>query len=80
MYDLRGKRIWVAGHRGMVGSAIRRRLAAEDCDVLTVDRVALDLRDQAAVQGWVLREKPHAVFLAAAKVGGKRPSTRFSHS
>lgn len=70
MYSLKGKKVFVAGHRGMVGSAIVRRLASEDCDVLTVDRAMLDLMDQAAVRGWMADEKPDAIFLAAAKVGG----------
>jgi GDP-L-fucose synthase len=54
----------------MVGSAIVRRLAREDCEVLTADRAALDLKDQAAVRGWMAANQPDAVFLAAAKVGG----------
>ena len=70
MYDLAGKRIWVAGHRGMVGSAIVRRLATEKCEVLTAPRDSLDLTDQAAVRSWLAREKPNAIFVAAAKVGG----------
>ena len=70
MYSLSGKRVWVAGHRGMVGSAIVRRLASEGCEVLTADRATLDLKNQAAVDGWMARERPQAVFLAAAKVGG----------
>jgi GDP-L-fucose synthase len=69
-YDLEGKRVWVAGHRGMVGSAIVRRLASENCEVLTVTRAEVDLKDQAAVRGWVAKAKPDAVFVAAAKVGG----------
>ena len=69
-YGLRGKRIWVAGHRGMVGAALMRRLARENCETLTVDRDDLDLRDQAAVVSWIKREKPQAIVLAAAKVGG----------
>lgn len=69
-YDLRGKRVWVAGHRGMVGSAIVRRLASEDCKILTVDRSRLDLKDQTSVREWVAHQKPEAVFVAAAKVGG----------
>ncbi|MCM5555134.1 GDP-L-fucose synthase [Pleomorphomonas sp. NRK KF1] len=69
-YDLMGKKVWVAGHRGMVGSAIVRRLASEHCEILTADRSELDLKDQAAVRGWVDRRKPDAVFVAAAKVGG----------
>lgn len=69
-YPLAGKRVWVAGHRGMVGSAIVRRLASEDCQVLTVDRRGLDLTRQAEVESWIEANRPHAVFLAAAKVGG----------
>ncbi len=70
MYSLEGKRVYVAGHRGMVGSAIVRRLASEDCDILTASRDELDLKDQKAVRDWMAEKKPHAVFLAAAKVGG----------
>ncbi|RZL29516.1 MAG: GDP-L-fucose synthase [Sphingomonas sp.] len=70
MYTLEGKKVWVCGHRGMVGSAIIRRLATEKCQVLTVDRDELDLRDQAGVAAWMEANRPHAVFLAAAKVGG----------
>lgn len=70
MYDLSGKRVWVAGHKGMVGGAIARRLAAEDCEVLTVDRTELDLTDQRAVLGWMHNQRPQVVFLAAARVGG----------
>jgi GDP-L-fucose synthase len=69
-YDLSAKRVWVAGHGGMVGSAIARRLASEDCEVLTVSHEELDLRDQAMVENWITEAKPEAVFLAAAKVGG----------
>ncbi|MBL8650305.1 MAG: GDP-L-fucose synthase [Sphingopyxis sp.] len=69
-FSLGGKRVWVAGHRGMVGSALVRRLASENCEVLTAGRDTLDLLDQAAVRAWVAQEKPDAVFLAAAKVGG----------
>jgi GDP-L-fucose synthase len=69
-FSLAGKRVWVAGHRGMVGSALVRRLAEENCEVLTAGRDTLDLLDQAAVRSWTTREKPDAVFLAAAKVGG----------
>jgi GDP-L-fucose synthase len=69
-YPLSGKRVFVAGHRGMVGSAIVRRLEGENCTVLTAGRAELDLISQAAVSDWFAREKPDAVFLAAAKVGG----------
>ena len=70
MYNLEGKRVFVAGHRGMVGSALMRRLAQEECRLLTADREALDLRDQAAVERWFDEHRPQAVFLAAARVGG----------
>lgn len=70
VFDLAGKRVFVAGHRGMVGSAVVRRLAQENCAVLTAGRAEADLRSQAAVQAWFAREKPEVVVLAAAKVGG----------
>src|SRR6516225_1645708 len=69
-FELHGARVFVAGHRGMVGSAIVRRLACEHARVLTADRSRLDLTDRARVEGWLARERPDAVFLAAAKVGG----------
>lgn len=69
-YELAGKRVWIAGHRGMVGSAIARRLASEGCELLTIGREDLDLTDQAAVLRWMRQERPQAVFIAAAKVGG----------
>ncbi|QIG81819.1 GDP-L-fucose synthase [Sphingosinithalassobacter tenebrarum] len=65
-----GKRVFVAGHRGMVGSAICRRLAQESCEVLTAGRNVVNLIDQAGTREWFAREKPDAVFVAAAKVGG----------
>ncbi|MFG1346765.1 GDP-L-fucose synthase [Xanthobacter autotrophicus DSM 431] len=69
-YSLAGKKVWVAGHRGMVGSAIVRRLAREGCEVVTVSRGEVDLKNQAQVSAWVEKTRPQAVFLAAAKVGG----------
>jgi GDP-L-fucose synthase len=69
-YSLAGKRVWIAGHRGMVGSAICRQLEKESCDILLASRETLDLRDQNAVLTWVTEQKPDAVFLAAATVGG----------
>ena len=69
-YDLTGKRIWVAGHRGMVGGAVERRLASEDCEVITAGREVVDLVDQKAVHDWMTEAKPDAIVLAAAKVGG----------
>lgn len=70
VYALKCKRVFVAGHHGMVGRALVQRLAREQCDVLTAARSDLDLRQQADVQSWFAREKPDAVILAAAKVGG----------
>ncbi len=70
IFRLEGKRVWVAGHNGMVGSAIVRRLASENCEILTVDRKTVDLKDQSATGSWVSSTKPDAIFLAAAKVGG----------
>jgi len=69
-YTLAGKRVWVAGHGGMVGAALVRRLGREDCKVLTVDRVEIDLTQQNSVECWMAEAKPQAVFMAAAKVGG----------
>ena len=69
LFSLKGRRIYVAGHRGMVGSAIVRRLASEQCEVLTSPRT-LDLREQAAVRDWFAAERPEVVVVAAAKVGG----------
>lgn len=69
-FDLAGRRVWVAGHRGMVGSAIARRLAWEGCDVQTASRQEVDLKRQEQVEAWVGKAKPEVIFLAAAKVGG----------
>ena len=70
IYPLRGKRVWVAGHAGMVGSALVRALRHETCAVLTVTRAELDLRRQARVEAWVQENRPDVVLLAAATVGG----------
>ena len=69
-FDVHGKRVYVAGHRGMVGSALVRRLAREDCQILTVSRGEVDLRNQQAVDRWFDEHRPDVVFLAAARVGG----------
>ena len=69
-FTLADKRVWVAGHRGLVGSALVRRLAREGCEILTADRGELDLRRQDATYEWMARNRPDAVFLAAARVGG----------
>jgi GDP-L-fucose synthase len=68
--SLNGKRVWVAGHRGMAGSAIVRRLAREDCEVITAARSELDLLRQADVEAWMMENKIDIVFHAAATVGG----------
>jgi GDP-L-fucose synthase len=69
-FDLTGRRVWVAGHRGMSGAAVARRLEREDCEVVTATHSELDLLDQAAVNDWMADRKIDAVFMAAAKVGG----------
>jgi GDP-L-fucose synthase len=70
IFPLSGKRVWVAGHRGMVGSALVRRLKCEDCKVLRVDHKSLDLRHQGEVERWLKNNRPDAIFVAAATVGG----------
>jgi GDP-L-fucose synthase len=70
LYPLSGRRVWVAGHRGLVGSALVRRLAREDCEILTAGRDSLDLRSPDQVDLWMKNVRPEAVFVAAAKVGG----------
>jgi GDP-L-fucose synthase len=69
-FDLNGKRVYVAGHRGMVGAAVVRRLASEGCEVVTAGRERVDLKRQAEVEAFFRAEKPDAVVMAAAKVGG----------
>lgn len=69
-FNIEGKKIWIAGHRGMVGSALVRRLASENCELILTTRDELDLLKQDDVHNWLKENKPDAVFLAAAKVGG----------
>jgi GDP-L-fucose synthase len=69
-FDLAGKRVFVAGHRGMVGSALVRRLATEGCETLTAPRDRLDLLDQSATAAWMKDARPDAIIIAAARVGG----------
>ena len=69
-YELRNKRVWVAGHRGLVGSALVRRLEAENCEIVTAPRTSCDLRDSRQVDRFMAEVRPQAVFLAAARVGG----------
>ncbi len=69
-FDFADKKVWVAGHRGMVGSAVVRRLATEPCHIVTAGRDTLDLRDQRAVFAWLEAERPDLAIVAAARVGG----------
>lgn len=70
IFRLRGQRVYIAGHRGMVGSALVRRLQNEGCEIVTADHAALDLRNQAATRSWFEANRPDVVFMAAARVGG----------
>lgn len=69
-YTLRNKRVWVAGDRGLVGSALVRRLQGEGCEIVTAPRASVDLRRPDQVERWMADTRPQAVFLAAARVGG----------
>ena len=77
LFELHGKRVYVAGHAGMVGAAIVRRLGREQCKIITATRDELDLRNSEAVEGFMAQAKPDAVFVAAGKVGGIRANTAF---
>ena len=77
IFELRGKRVFVAGHAGMVGAAIMRRLEREPCDILFATRQELDLRHPQAIERFMAQTKPDAVFLAAGKVGGIRANSTF---
>ncbi len=70
LFDLRGKRVYVAGHNGLAGSAIVRRLAGEGCEILTASRQTLDLTRQSDTERWLEQMKPDAVIIAAGLVGG----------
>jgi GDP-L-fucose synthase len=69
-YTLRSKRVWVAGHRGLVGSAVVRRLEREGCEIVTAPRDSVDLKRPDQLERWMRDVRPQAVFLAAARVGG----------
>ena len=62
-FALAGRRVWVAGHGGMVGSALMRRLAGLDCELLIAERAAVDLRRQDEVESWMDESRPEAIFL-----------------
>lgn len=70
VFSLQGKKVWVAGHRGMVGAALVRRLAHEDCEIVTAPREQVDLTNWAKVSDFMQEARPDVVLLAAAKVGG----------
>jgi GDP-L-fucose synthase len=76
-YDLSNKNIWVAGHRGMVGSAVCRQLENIDCNIIKADRDEVNLVNQAEVNDWMNATKPDAIILAAAKVGGIQANNNF---
>ncbi len=69
-FSLKNKKVWVAGHNGMVGSSLCNRLKKEECDLLTISRSNLDLCRDSDVEHWMKINQPNVVFLAAAKVGG----------
>src|SRR5271166_5201017 len=69
-FELAGKRVWVAGHKGMVGSAVVRRLASENVETIVVERGQVDLGRQAQVEDWLRAMRPDIIVIAAAKVGG----------
>jgi GDP-L-fucose synthase len=77
IFELRGKRVFVAGHAGMAGSAIVRRLEREGCDIISAPRQELDLRNSEQVERFMAQVKPDAVFVAAGKVGGIRANSTF---
>ncbi len=77
IYPIAGKRVWVAGHRGMVGSALVRRLEREDCELLTATRQECDLGRQDQVERWMGKARPQAVIVAAARVGGILANDRY---
>lgn len=77
MLNLKNKKIFIAGHNGMVGRALLRRLATEDAELLTIDKNKLDLRNQHAVNAWINNNKPDIIILAAATVGGIHANQSF---
>ena len=69
-FILRNKKIWIAGHNGMVGKAIVKKLIERNIKVITVDRNILHLTNQTETFNWIKKNAPEVIFLAAAKVGG----------
>jgi len=70
VFSLANKKVWVAGHRGMVGGAVTSRLRSENCNVITATHAELDLTRQKDVEDWMAAHKPDVVVVAAAVVGG----------
>lgn len=77
IFSIYKKKVFVAGHNGMVGRALVKRLKTEDCELIITDRKKTDLRDQNAVSDWFSQHKPDVVFIAAAKVGGIQANRTF---
>ncbi len=77
LFDLAGKRVLIAGHKGMVGAAIGRRLAKESCDLLVADRQELDLTRQEPTERYLESLRPNVVVMAAARVGGIQANSSF---
>ena len=77
LFDLAGRRVAVCGHRGMVGSAIVRRLATERCDIVTAGRDTVDFTRESPTEAWAASAMPDAIFLAAARVGGIHANSRY---
>jgi len=76
-FDISNKKIFIAGHKGMVGSAVQRKLTSESCTILTAERSQLDLMNQKEVSLWFEKNKPDVVILCAAKVGGIYANNKF---
>ena len=76
-YKLTNKRVWIAGHNGMVGSAVLRRLSREDCEIITIPKNKLDLRNGESVLRWMKKNKPEIVIVAAGKVGGIHANSHY---
>jgi len=76
-YKLTNKKVWVAGHNGMVGSAVLRRLLQEDCEIITVPKNKLDLRNGGLVLKWMKKNQPEIVIVAAGKVGGIHANSHY---
>tara|TARA_Y200000002_G_C22688347_1_gene666938 strand:- start:7822 stop:8757 length:936 start_codon:yes stop_codon:yes gene_type:complete len=70
MFSHKNKRVFVAGHNGLAGSSLLRKLKNKDCEILTISSENLDLRDQPKVENWFKKEKPDVVYLSAATAGG----------